>query len=187
MGLSSLSYSTQGNGSWTAQKNVTGASPNTNQSSITNAKATLGTQAANNAAGGADELYFSIASIAASGTLSLNLQSLTDILGAALNFARVKAIKLQLLSTAQDSVNGTNCSSVSLDTATTNSLTSQSKSGWLNNATSGIDLPNGCYLEFACPNANGITVDATHNILHFTNNDAGNAAAMQITVVGGSS
>lgn len=184
MALDTLTTSLSAPVNWTAGKNVTGANQNTNSSSASEAKATLGTAAAGNAANGANEFYFSIQSIVASGSFSLDLSTFTDILNATGVVAvRVKAIQIELLSTAQDSVNGTNASSITIDATAVNALISQSFSGWLSTATSKFDLANGFWIQFGGTNANGVAVDGTHKVIKINNNDGSNAAAVKIIVI----
>ena len=183
MALSSLSLNASAAVNWTATKNVTGANPNSNSSSANEARAALGTGAAGNAANGLNEEYFSITSIAGSGSATIDLSSFTDILGATgIVGVRTKFIQVELLSTTQDSTNGTAASSITIDATVANGLTSQSGTGWLTNATSKFDIPNGGWIQFGCTNANGIAIDSTHKILKVTNNDAGVAAAVKIIV-----
>ena len=184
MALDTLTVNISAPVNWTAGKNVTGAGQNTNSSSANEAKGSLGTAAAGNAANGANEFYFSIQSIAPSGSFSLDLSTFTDILNATgVVGVRVKAIQIELLSTTQDSVNGTNASSITIDGTAVNALLSQSFAGWLSTATAKFDIPNGGWLQFGCTNANGVTVDATHKVLKIVNNDGANAAAVKIIAV----
>lgn len=182
MALDSLTLNIAAPVGWTAQKNVTGASPNTNNSSANEAKAQLGTAAAGNAANGLNELYFSIQNIVASGSVSIDFSTFTDVLNAAAVVAvRVKSIQIELLSVGQDSVNGTAASGVTVDATVVNGLSSQAGSGWLQ-AAGKLDIPNGSWVSFGCTNANGIAVDATHKVLKITNLDAGVAAAVKVIV-----
>src|SRR5690554_597888 len=73
---------------------------------------------ANNAAGGGDMLLSAIVAVPAAtpgtpdtpGTATVDLTSFTDFLNRATqSFARIKAIELRLLSTADDATNGTAC------------------------------------------------------------------------------
>lgn len=184
MALDSLVLNGQAGISWTAQKNVTGASANNNSSSVSEAKASLGTAAAGNAANGLNELYFAVLSIAASGNATQDFTSFTDILNAtAVVGARIKFIQVGLLSTTQDAVNGTNAASITIDGTATNGFVSQGTNpGWLLNATSGFAIPNGGWVQFGCTNANGVVVDATHKVLKINNIDAGVAAAVKVVV-----
>lgn len=74
------------------------------------------TSNANNASLGANEIVSYIVPIAAGAGVDVDLQSLTDILTqSAVSFARLKGYVLQLLSTSDDSTNGTACSGVILN------------------------------------------------------------------------
>lgn len=186
---------------WTAQKNVTGtdytATANVSQIQKT---LTLGTAAANAAAGGSDELISKIYSIGASSNTSIDLTSLTDILAqTSVSLARVKAIVIRLLSASDDSTNGTAASSITIDNTVTNALSAQSNTGWFNNAHEGtatggagdatgskFTIPSGGWMGFGVANAGGVLVDGTHKVIKIVNNDAGLAAAVQVTLVGGS-
>lgn len=183
MALDTLTLNGSAPVNWTASKNVTGASPNQNSSSANEAKASLGTAQAGNAANGLNELYYSIQSIVASGSASIDLSTFTDILNAAsVVGVRVKFIQVELLSTAQDSVNGTNATSVTIDGTVTNGLTSQSFSGWLVGTVSKIDIPNGAWVQYGLTNANGIAIDSTHKVIKISNNDGSNSAGVKVIV-----
>lgn len=183
MALDSLTLNVSAPVNWTAAKNVTGANQNTNASSATEAKGALGTATAGNTPNGLNELYFSIQSIVASGNISIDFSTFTDILNAAAVVGvRIKFIQVELLSTTQDSVNGTNASSILIDATVVNALIAQANSGWLTTATSGFVIPNGGWLQFGCTNASGVVVDATHKVLKINNNDGANAAAVKIIV-----
>lgn len=135
---------------------------------------------ANNAALGADELISSVISIAASGNTTVALNSLTDmLLQAGVSLARVKGYRVQLLSVADDSVNGTACSSVTVGNAASTPFPFI-----LNTATTTFNLGNGEYTEWATPSAAGIVVGTAINI-KLLNNDGSNAAAVQLTLLGG--
>lgn len=178
---------------WNATKNVVGSdyTPNTNQSTVKKALS-IGTAVADAAAGGGDELVSFVQTIAASGSASIDLTSLTDILGATgVSLARVKAIVIRLLSATDDTTIGTAAASVTIDNTVTNALSSQSNSGWFSNAAEGaangskFAIPNGGVLAFGTPAAAGVLVDPTHKVVKVTNNDAGLAAKVQISLVGG--
>jgi|SRR5579885_2583139 hypothetical protein len=190
MALSSLTSAITIGASWTAQHNITGTtySPTQNSSQISK-KSSVGTSASNNAAGGGDELVSFIQSISNSSNTTIDLTNLTDILSTAnTNLARIKGVIIQLLSTSDDSTNGTNCTSITVGAAASNAWTSQSANrGWLATNTSTFDIPNGGAVSFVTPTANGVLVDGTHKNLFIVNNDSSNAAAVQITLQGASS
>lgn len=182
MALNALTLNASAPVNWNAQNNVNGASPNQNASSSNEAICNLSSNAADNAPNGADDLYYAIQTIAASGSLSLDLTTFTNVLGVAASVAaRVKYIKIGLLSAAQDSVNGTLCTFVKVDATVVNGLASQSGSGWLE-AVSILDIPNSGWVAFGIPNANGIAVDSTHKVIKITNGDSSHAAAVKIVL-----
>lgn len=97
---------------WNAQTTLAGAlAPNTNGSQ-NNLQQQYGTANANNALGGADEYFNFLLTISAGASATVDLTAMTDILGTTVSIVRAKAIQLQLLSVAQDAVNGTACSGV---------------------------------------------------------------------------
>ena len=146
-----------------------------------------GTSAANAAAGGSDEVYSAITSIPAASSVTLTLNSLTDFLGTtAVNLARIKNILIRLLSAVDDSVfPGTAASSVTIDGTVASAFLSTSGSGWLTNATSKFDIANGAFVCYGTPSAGGITT-AGKTALKITNNDGTLAAAVQVSLGGGS-
>jgi hypothetical protein len=138
---------------------------------------------ANNAALGANELISQIFTIAASGNLSLDLTNLTDILfQASISLARVKGILIRLLSATDDATNGNGCSGVTIGNATSNGFPM-----FLANTTSEMVLGNGEFVCWATPGASGLAVSGTSKNLYLVNNDASNAAKVQITLLGGTS
>lgn len=168
--------------SGSGQVNVVGNDYNDLKEPVSFSKAVgpFTTANANNAALGANECYSAITTIPAGGTATVNLQSLQDIcLQSGLLFVRLKAYLIRLLSVSDDATSGTACSGVTINASGTN----------LNalNGLSSYALGNGEFLCWATPNAAGITVDGTHFNLEFTNNDVAHAAAVQITLIGGTS
>lgn len=149
--------------------------------SILKPQLTLSNGVANNLAGGADQCYYGIASIAASATLILDLTSFTNVAGqAGASLARVKKVLIRLLSVADDSGAGTACTSVTIQPDGTN--------GWTNLLGTGstLKLLNGDKFDWETQSALGVAVDGTHKRLDVVNNDGVNAAAVEILVVGGS-
>lgn len=166
------------NGSGT--ENVTGTDYKALTQSLSIAKSVgpFTTAVANNASLGADETASFIVSIAASGTGTVDCTNLTDILlRTGVSLARVKAYVIRLLSTTDDSVNGTLCTGVLLNSTGTNLIVLPG----ITNTT----LGNGEVLAWATVSATGVTVDSTHKIINVLNNDASHAAAVQVTLVGG--
>jgi hypothetical protein len=149
-------------------------------------KVSLGTAAANAVAAGADEAFSVVTTVPPSSSVNIDLTSLTDILNVAgVTLARLKSFMLQLLSAADDGVNGTAASCVTIDGTVTNGFAGQGNSGWFGNATSKLDLPNGCAYAFICANAGGVLVDGTHKLIKLTNVDAALSARTQFTGAGG--
>lgn len=186
---------------WNAGTNVSGHAQRTNQTALSKNIA-LGTSAANNAAGGANSVYSALLSINASSSTTLDLTSVTDILGNSLDFARVKAIVIRLLASTETDPSGTAigsaATSVTIDNTVTNALSAQSHTGWFDNANEGTStggmgdatgskftIPNGGWMGFGVGNAAGVVVDSTHKALKITNNDSGVAAKVLVTILGG--
>jgi hypothetical protein len=172
------------------QLNLTGTDyqPNVNQSIVSKAIAfVLG----GNVALGINQIVSVVTTIAASGSLSIDLTALTNLLQqASVNLARVKAIILRVLSVADDATNGTAAVGVTVDNTVANALSSQANSGWFNNAAEGAGagsrfcIPNGAILVFATPSAAGVLVDGTHKIIKLTNLDGAVTVAVQYTIFG---
>jgi hypothetical protein len=172
------------NGQGAAAASSLGALSNGATVSVKNA---VGTSSGNAAVGGGDEAAAFLTTISASGDASINLTSLTDILGtSAVSLARVKDLSVNLLSEAQDATYGTNCTSITLGDSGTDDWVTQSHGGGLG-ATSTFDLPNGGNLAASFPTAAGNVVDGTHKYLYVVNNDASNAAKVLTVIAGGSS
>ena len=187
MAIDVLSYKASVGSTMQAQKNnaLAAATPLTNNPSPSKA-ISLGTAAANNAAGGADEAALFLVSIAASSSATVDLTSITDILNQSASLARGKHIRIQLLSASDDTVNGTAASYVTIGNNGSNDWVSQGGTGWFHGATSSFDVPNGGYMEFGVGNGAGVAVDGTHKIIKIANADAGLAAKVQISLCGGS-
>ena len=189
MGISSLTYKSTVNSAINAANNATPTAAGGQFSNSYPSKSlSIGTAAADNAAGGGDEAFLFILTAAGSGNASVDLTSITDVMGtASVTLARVKQFRIQLLSAADDAVNGTACTSVTVGDSGTNDFISQSLSGWVTAAAAKVDLPNGSYVEFGTPSAGGVVVDSTHKIIYVLNNDSGHTMAVQFTGAGGDS
>jgi hypothetical protein len=127
-----------------------------------------------------NEIANNILSIAASGNATLNLQSLTDVLGTTgVVLVRAKAWNFVLLSAAQDATNGTACSSVTVQGGASNpnvlSLGGTSPTYTINNG--------GCW-KHGDGGASGITVNTGLLNVKVVNNDASNAAAVFYEIAG---
>lgn len=190
MALDSLSSTLKIQLNWTAEDNLTGDdySPVQNTGTITH-QSSVGTSAANNAAGGGNELISWIQSISASSSATIDLTSLTNILQASgISLARVKGIVIRLLSTTDDETNGTAATYVTVGNNSSNDWTSQSGGrGWLASATSVLDIPNGGAVGASFPSAAGVLVDSTHKIIKIANADSSVAAKVQISIQGATS
>jgi hypothetical protein len=187
--LSSLTSSLLMQMGWTATKTITGDnySPNSNSTTLKKSFAT-GTSAANAAVGGGDELCSSITSIAASGTATIDLTSMTEITGATgISLARLKGILIRLLSVVDDATNGTACNGITFGNAATNGFTSQAANrGFLGTAASVHDLGNGDAYSYGTARAAGVLVDATHKEIKVVNLDGAVAAKVEISIQGAS-
>ena len=194
MAINSLAFKLAAAFGWTAANNLTGADYGQNQNNSSPQKSlSIGTAVANNVAGGGDELYSTITTIAPSGNATIDLTSITDILQqTAISLARAKVIIIRLLSSTDDATNGTAASSVTIDNTVTNGLSAQSHSGWFDNGAEGaaggskFAIINGGIMLYGTPSATGILVDSTHKLLKIVNNDGALSAKVQVTVCGGS-
>jgi hypothetical protein len=131
-------------------------------------------------AGQVNEIGSKIFSISATGTTTISLQALTDVLGQTVNLVRIKGLLLQLLSTTDDATNGTACSGVTINATPP----SHPFLGFLGGTNPTITLGNGEALAWLTPSANGTAVSGTAYQIEVTNNDATNAAAFQVTILG---
>lgn len=190
MGLSSLSVTPADNLNWVAQNNLTGSnySPITNQGRTTKQVAFSSTLA-NAAAGGANEFVSYLVSLAASANTTVNLQVLTDILNVAnVNLARIKGYSIWLLSPTDDATYGTNCTSIRVGGGTTPCQLNMTTTDAANTGnTAAMTIFKGGISQYFDQTAGGFTVDNTHRNLFFLNNDATNAAKIELSLIGGDS
>lgn len=125
-------------------------------------------------AGQVQEEAINIQTISASSNATINLQSLTDILGtASVVLTKIKAWMFVLLSATQDSTNGTACSSVTFQGGASNPNTLS-----LAGTTPTYTINNGAVWKHADGGAAGVTVSAGACNIKFVNNDGANAAAV---------
>lgn len=185
-GISNLSGNVGDSIGWSASNNITAQQP-IGQGDNVATNYNFGTQAANNAVGGADEVVSFLQVIAAGGSATVNLLSITNIMQqAGVALARVKAYKIRLLANsgkgAVDAVNGTACSSITVGNAGSNPNTLEFGTG---NPTFTFTVNKGGVHQHFDPTAAGFTLvtPSAKNIL-ITNNDGANAAAVQVTLVG---
>ncbi len=194
MAIASLAAQMKAVFSWSAANNITGSDYGQISNNTTLTKTlNVGTALANAVAGGGDLLYSLVTSLAFGASASLDLTSLTDILGTAANFTRVKGIMIRPLSATDDTTIGTAATPLLIDNTVTNALSSQSSSGWFANAAEGaangsrFHIPTGGFLFFGVPSAAGVITDGTHKIIKLTNSDGALTMKIQVTLVGGSS
>ncbi len=172
---------------WSAIQTLAGAGPSVNNvQSSTQFTGKSNYTATGATANKCNQVSSKVFSVAASLTTTIDLSAaFTNVVGSTTaTWKRIKAVHIQLLSVAQDSANGTACSSITIGNNVSNNWISQSHSGWLGSATSVFDLANGQQLSWSTDNAGGVVVDNTHKILLLTNNDVGVAAAVNITMIG---
>lgn len=183
MAISSLNVTVSQAQQWNAQNNITGVvSPTVNASKSTFSQL-YNNGLANNVIGGANQYFVFLTTIAASGTALLDFTSLTNILQqAGVSLARIKAWQFQLLSIAQDSVNGTACTSVVCGANASNPLVLN-----MGGTTPTFTLNNGGSQSYSDQSAAGFTVSGTVKILKVVNNDSGHGAAFLVSAVGGDS
>ena len=182
--LSSLEFKFRPARDFTSKAAKTGSAYNdiTLKASLTAPVVELGTAIANASVGGSDQMISKIYTATASGTASIDLTTFTDVLErSAGSFARIKYIEFWLLSTTDDTTNGTACSSVSIGNAASNANVL-----YMGGATETTKLYNGDIICYASRKAAGLTVDSTHKAILVTNNDGAVAMALQVTIVGGS-
>lgn len=127
-----------------------------------------------------NQIVTTVVTPAASGTSNVDFTgSLTNIVGdATAAMSAVKAILVELISTDQDSTNGTACSSITIGNGT---------NPWLApfGGTGTYTIKNGGRWFHEDPSAAGLAVTAsTGDILKVLNNDGSNAAYVRITLLG---
>jgi hypothetical protein len=122
----------------------------------------------------ADKIYLDTATLGPSATANVDLAgSLTDILGAALTFVRVKALFVAALAANTNDVQ----------------VTRPAANGWplFLAAGDGISVRPGGVFAWVDPTAVGIAVTAgTGDLLTFTNSAAGTPVTYDVVIVGGS-
>jgi hypothetical protein len=167
--------------SYQCQSNPTGSQyqPTTAQG---NPKKNIAFKTGTTVTGQVNEVASLIQSVDASGTATINLQSLLDVVGQTTALVRVKGLLFQLLSPLDDSTNGTACSGVTIGNAGTHPFL-----GFLGGTNPTLTLGNGEALGWLSPSANGLAVTSTTENILITNNDSVNAAAVQITMLGADS
>jgi hypothetical protein len=174
-----------------AQKDQTGKAPLTvdNALKIPFVKAqALSTDVAASAVGGADVGVISLLEVAPSGTYTVNLKSVVDVLGQTLtSMVRLKYLEWTLVSVAQataagDISMGSACTQVTIGNAGANAHQT-----FLGADTHTVVLTSGRTVLMNDPSGAGLAVDATNRDILITNNDAAAAAKVLMVAAGGSS
>jgi hypothetical protein len=125
-----------------------------------------------------DRVYYGLLTFVASTPQTLDLTTLTDVLGNAVNFTRVRAIVIQ----NQSTVNGV---TLTVGNAGANEWDAVlSASGTLGVSGGSPANPNGGFYVQTCPNTTGWVVDGTHKALKL---DPGAAAFTAVVILVGSS
>lgn len=177
MALDTLTTSIEGNISWTAQKNITGRSPLIQSDALRKSRA-IGTAAASNAVGGANEVASYNITVGAGSTATVDVTALTDIVQQTVNFARIKGYHITLLSYTDDATLGTNCSQVTIGNAAANQ---QNLNLGVNSTMSLFNGDTQCYFT---SKAAGILASGSAKNILITNNDNTNAATVQFSIIG---
>lgn len=160
--------------------------PATVNNASLNAKTSFSTGA--NVVGGINQEAISILTIAASGSATINLQALTNVLQqASIVLVRLKKYLFWLLSPNDDSVNGTNCSSVVIQGGATNPNTLNLGGTAPTLTLTGVPTGSGGKIGHADDSAAGIAVSATACNIKIANSDGANAAAVFYNVAGADS
>lgn len=183
-GISTLSGTIADSIRWSASNNILAQQP-ISQGDNVQTSYDFGTGAANAAVSGADEIVSFLQVIAPSGSATINLQSVLNILQqAGVALARLKGYKIRLLTSgtkgAVDTVNGTLCSSITVGNAPSNG--NPLEMGAVANT---YTIKNGGSHQHFDPSAAGfVTVTGTTKNVLITNDDSVRSAAVQITLIG---
>jgi hypothetical protein len=164
----------------TDYKNIDGGST-VSQPVISLMNTSAGVAVANTAANGADQCLSAIFPITASGTTTIDLTSFTDCVGrTAQSFARVKFLFFRNVSLAQDPTYGGSASQVTIGAAGSNPFVMN-----LGGTTPTKIVKLGEFDAWGTNGATGYTVSGTNKNILITNNDATNAASVEVVVIGG--
>ena len=125
------------------------------------------------AAAQADQLYVATGTLAGAGTLTLDLASLTDMFGNALNIKRVKAFYIE-------NTTATTSTGLAVGGAGVTPFV-----GWFNAGTDTITVRNGGNFFIAAPDGTAYAVGTGVNLL-LTNSDGTNTCTYRIVIVGAS-
>lgn len=126
-----------------------------------------------NIAAGINEVSSNVLSIPANTSTTLNLQSIGDVMGRTISYVRLKNYMFRLLTAAQDSTNGTACSSITIGNSA--SFPNGLAFGGVTNTQT---INNGGGIMYDDPGATGIAVSVTANNVKIVNNDLSNAAGV---------
>lgn len=142
-----------------------------------------------NVANGANQAYTALFNIANSGTVVLNLNngvSIQNVFGQNIVFTRIKGLVVELVSVAQNSTHGSNCSCITVGNAASGNKAFVGATNWFANTNTTLRVKNGGFFAFGLFDANGVPVvtNSTDDLL-FTNEDAGNIAKVRLTLIGG--
>ncbi len=194
MTLAYLNFQQSNTQVWTARKAAVGGSQGTQNANQIGANILLGTQAANAVAGGSDEMYSLLSTIALSSTLTINLQSFTDLLGqTTISLARLKFIRFKLFGSAElapDGTAGTACSGVQIGKAVSAPNLLFMATDMPDNITPSFLVSGGAYgddITYANGGVLGIAVTSGAKNILITNLDGALAAKLLIEFVGGTS
>lgn len=183
--LSELTFNFKSSRIWDAKVAKTGAlfDKISAPGNLTTPTITIKHSTPNATAGGGDSLASFILSLAGGATVDIDLQALTDVANrTGHSLARFKYIEFWLLGTADDATNGTACSGVTIGNAASNA-----HQLFLGSDTHTFTLGNGEFVIWATRSAAGKVVDGSNKAVKVLNNDGSVAAALQVTVCGGSS
>lgn len=180
MAFGSLTGAVSAGFQWTAAAaappSSMGFTPTANQNALA---ARLSVLLGGNVANGANEIAFGVLAINSSASATFNTQNFTDVLGATnVAVVRVKSFLFWLLSTAQDSVSGTNASSITVGGGASNPTTLTLS------ANSNYSIFNGNFWENGDGSAAGVAQNATVCNIKFQNNDGANAAGVLYALAG---
>lgn len=140
------------------------------------------------AKGGANQAFYQLTSIPASGSLTVDLTACTNVVNqAGSSFARVKSIRIRLLNEQQLAADGTTKGTLASHVTVNGDFASGAGGrGWLT-TDSTLEIGNGDAVAYGGPSAAGILVDATHKTIQIANGDAALPAIVEIFVSGGES
>lgn len=166
-----------------AQKALTGFQNIPFTNAVTNAKSIASTTLFN-AAGGGNAVHVAIHQLANSANVTMNLTCCADPFGTNFAFAAVKAISFELISVAQNSSVGTNCTSVLVGGGSANQALAGT-GGLFGDTSDKVRVTNGGHFQWASGAAAGVAVAAgSTQSLYVENQDAGNTTYLRVVVIG---